>query len=146
MSLHAYSSKLRPERCLRLIVLASAACLALAGTLIALRLPAAPPARGALLIGWCWLCGRELLQLASSFARLRALCIDATGSIRLSEPDGTQVPATLMPGSIVLDRIAWLRCLTADGRIVTEPFRGAARTSRDWRRLKVIWRHAGVTP
>ncbi len=144
MSLHTYSSTLRPERRLRIIVLASALCLTLAGIAILCTIPTDTFARAALLAGWCGLSAREFVRQASSFANLRALRIDARGSIVIVGAHDAGLSATLLPGSVVLSRYAWLRCRSASGRVITELFRGATRGSSDWRRLQVIWRHSGA--
>jgi len=60
------------------------------------------------------------------------------------DADGNWHPARLLPGSMLLRRVGWIRWDDGCGRQYAELLRGRSRESDDWRRLQVIWRHIGA--
>jgi hypothetical protein len=117
-------------------------CLAaITGTLIILYMPLAWLLRillAAVFIGESF---RELRKLARGAARLRQLWLDAEGNVAGLCADGRCEPLTLLSGSIVLKRLAWLRVRFADGSEHGELFQGDPATDPEWQRLQLIWRH-----
>ncbi len=87
---------------------------------------------------------RELVVLRRGQSCVDRLRLWQGGSARLRGPDGCWFPATLVPGSIVLRRIAWLRFEAEDGRKFAELLRCKGVQNESWRRLQVIWRHLGA--
>lgn len=78
------------------------------------------------------------------YAMTRGLRITADGSLRCLDARGRWQPARILPGSVVLARLAWLRFETGKGAQAAELLRGDPRKSQHWRRLQVIWRHIGA--
>lgn len=106
---------------------------------------ALPPAgRIAAGLAWCVVAAMELLVLRRSSQSCSAFRIMADGTAAVRAGDGQWQPATLLGGGILLRRYGWVRLRTSVGRVIVQPVRGAARDSRDWRRLQVIWRHIGA--
>jgi hypothetical protein len=90
---------------------------------------------------WLAISLRELLRLCRSFRQCRGIRIDGEGLVEVATASGHWRPAQLMPGSIVLRRLAWLRVRQDCGLEHAELLIGSARENEDWRRLQVIWRH-----
>ena len=84
---------------------------------------------------------RELRRLARGDARLQQLWLDAEGNIAGLCADGHFEPLTLLSGSIVLKRLAWLRLRFADGSEHGELLQGDPARDPEWQRLQLIWRH-----
>jgi hypothetical protein len=117
-------------------------CLAaIAGTLIILNMPLAWVFRILLAAAYIGESLRELRRLARGAARLKALQLDADGNIAGIGPDGRVEPLTLLRGSIVINRLAWLRVRFADDSEFGELLRGDPATDIEWQRLQLIWRH-----
>ena len=145
MSSTSYSATLTPDPWLRTLVLCSGRVLFGIGVAVLLSLPLSVLVRTL----------ASLLWLAMAFVQLRNLRLGyaSTLSIRLHEDGGVEVrdehqqwlPGSLLTGSIVLARLAWLRVRLDNGQEIAELVRCDARESHDWRRLQVIWRHVGAT-
>ena len=146
MSLHTYSTELRPEPRLRRLVLASGLLLFVLGLLLTLQLPVATGYKSLITACWLAICSYEWLSNWFAYARFGILRIDAEGRIERSRGDGAWQAHRLRPGSVVLSRLAWLRLSAGGGLHYAELFRGDARESNDWRRFQVIWRHVGAAP
>jgi len=146
VSSSAYSAEIRPDPGLRLVVMAMALFLSAVGVVVAATLPLQVWAR--VLAGVCWLAlgGRELYKIRQGQVLCRRIRINAEAELSLLGPDGNWQVGRLLPGSVVLRSIAWIRVAGADGQHFAELVRGCGRESRDWRRLQVIWRHIGATP
>ena len=145
MSYSKFSAELRPDVVLRRLVLISGVVLGAMGALmiVAMSLPAAALVAGSAV--WLAVCAREIRTLRRGFAHCRALRFKSDGTLWLLDADGAWRAARLAPGSIVLRRLAWIRCVTSQGCQCAELLRGNCRQSEDWRRLQVIWRHVGGT-
>lgn len=145
MSSSTYSAELRPEPCLRRLVLASAVLLYFLGLLLILELHLAGYYKVLIAVTWLALSAYEWFSIRSAYARKGILRIDAEGCIEWRDDDDSRREISLRPGSVVLSRLAWLRLTTADGLRYAELLRGDARESDDWRRFQVIWRHVGAS-
>ena len=143
MSSTAFSAVLVPDRTLRRIVLLSGLTLMCIGIVLILKLPLHPAILATGTIAWLLLCASELRNLARGFQRCRLLRVTANGAIRLLDANGDWRAAELLPGSLLLRRIGWIRVSDSAGRTSVEPVRGHCRESQDWRRFQVIWRHIG---
>lgn len=145
MSSSAYFAEIRPDSLLRGVVLASGAGLALSGVFLILLLPVHAGWRALLCLGWAWRCLAELSAFLAGFRCCRALRLFADGRVLVDTADGWR-PATLLHGSVVLDRAGWLYLQMERGPCWAELVRGGSNGAADWRRLKVLWRHVGGTP
>ena len=146
MSSPPYSADLRAEPLLRRIVLWSGIALSLTGVFLiaTLSLPGSWRVVGSGV--WAAFSIRELLALARAYRRYRALRIYSDGSIEVGMGDATTTGARLLPGSIVLPRLAWLRLRLDGGATSGELLRGNIGENEAWRRLQLIWRHLGGAP
>lgn len=140
----AYSAELRPDQPLRLVVLATGACLGLLGLVALVTLPWPLAWRGAGCALWCGTVAVELVRLRSAWAGSRAIRVRADGSAAALGRDGQWRPVTVLADGVLLRHWGWIRLRTAAGRVYAEPVRGSCRDSHDWRRLQVIWRHVGA--
>lgn len=144
MSSNAYSAELRPEPCLRLVVLVAGIVLFLAGSLLVLLLPITFGFKVTLAFIWLIICGYEWSSNRLAYSRGGSLRVDSGGGIERKCRDGCWRPAKLAAGSVVTPRLAWLRISVGRGQRYGELFRGDARENVDWRRFQVIWRHIGA--
>lgn len=140
MSSSTFSSYLRPDPWLRLLIDISGRVLVAGAIGVSLTLSLHPGLRlgcalSCLLLGW-----RDLCRLQRGFHACEAIQLLNDGSARIYG-NGAWTDARLESGSVVLSRVAWLRLKTADGVAVSELLSGDPRRSGDWRRLQVIWRH-----
>lgn len=97
---------------------------------------------GALL--WLLSATREIRVIANGYKRCQRMRIEYNGDMQVTMPDGCCLPATLLAGSVVLRKIAWLRFEAQNGQQFAELIRGRSPQNKDWRRLQVIWRHLGA--
>jgi hypothetical protein len=129
---------------LRLIVITCGRLLAAAGLILILMLPVAVSLRcGSCLLwlAWSWFELRRYHQGYAAYCRIR---VGPGADVQLLNGEGEWVTATLLSGSVLMQRIGWLHLETADGISFAELIRGDCRESDDWRRLQVIWRHIGA--
>ncbi len=113
----------------------------LAGLAIILTLPLAPLLR--ILLAGAWLAEniRECRRQVRGAARVGRITLDARGNIAGTTPDGRALSLTLLSGSVVLSRLAFLRVQFADGSDYVELLRGDPAADLEWQRLQLIWRH-----
>ena len=144
MSSNRYSSTLKPDPWLRILVLSSGRLLIAAGLVLILILDIAAGLRA--LAGVLWIvAGRhELRVLQRGFDALLAIRLYSDGSVAVLNNHKEWQPGECESGCIVLQKLVWLRLRTADGARFTELLCGDARRDHDWRRLQVIWRHIGA--
>ena len=146
MSSSTYSADLCPDPGLRRIVLLSGAGACAIGVSLILAMPLHPVVLIAGSGSWLAFCARELNVMRRDHAFCRRLRMSAGGEMSLLDPLGNWHSAGLLPGSVLLRRLGWIRLETGKGHRFAEPVRGSCRESDDWRRLQVIWRHIGATP
>ncbi len=144
MSSPTYSAELHPDARLRRIVLWSGALLGLVGVVVILstRLPAALLIAAS--VAWLLFSGWELRRICHGYARCRRLRLSAGGELSRLDGAGNWHLARLLPGSVLLRRVGWIRWDDERGRQYAELLLGRCRESDDWRRLQVIWRHIGA--
>jgi hypothetical protein len=122
-------------------VLASGLLLLLLGGVCIALVPVDLAVRGLLSAGWAFVVGRELCVLRCAYVTFRYISVGHRGTVWLYRQSGVAVAAEILPGSMLLTRVGWLRLRTMDGRRFAELLVGNCRKSKDWRRLQVIWRH-----
>ena len=93
--------------------------------------------------GWLWLGSSQLFNAWRAFTLVCRIRLHADGSAEIGDPSGAWRCATLGRGSVVLERVAWLRFDVDGGSQIAELLTGNPRKNKDWRRLQVIWRHLG---
>lgn len=143
MSSSTFSAAIRLHSRLRLIVLISGCMLALTGVGLILLLPFAGlslPLKAIVAAVWTICSGRELLTHWRAYGRWSVLTLHANGATELLGKQES-CAARVLPGSIVLPDIAWLRIRAENGDIWGELVAADARESEEWRRFQVIFRH-----
>ncbi|MGI9223744.1 MAG: hypothetical protein ACR2QX_04635 [Woeseiaceae bacterium] len=93
---------------------------------------------------WLLIGGYDILRQRRAHTQYCGVRLDFEGRLELKIQGGDWVPARMLPGSIVLRHLGWIRIRDERGHVFAEPVRGHCRDSRDWRRLQVIWRHIGA--
>ena len=144
MSSNSYSAKLTPDPWLRIVVLTSGRALYATGIVLILILPLHPALRAAGCLVWAIWAYWEISRLQRGFGQCVEIRVHASGDVEIADENADWSPASLLPGSLVLRKLGWLRLQTLDGRTIAEPVRGDTRRGQDWRRLQVIWRHVGA--
>ena len=143
MSSTPFSAELTPESRLRKVVLGSGALLVAVGIIVISMLPVAAHWRwlGACLWGLAGV--REILVIANGYRRYRRIRIESSGAMELLRPCGDWMAVEVQAGSVVLQKLAWLRFRFPDGTRCAELLRCNTRENEDWRRFQVIRRHLG---
>lgn len=139
MSSTVFSAELRPDDTLRKLVLLSGAIAAIAGLSLILHMPLSAFFR--VFLGVCWLirCGVETVVLTQCWSNVRRIGINSAGEVWLTDAAGQRVSATLLRGSIVIRRFAWLRMRLENGRNYAELVGGNAVEDFQWHRFQLIW-------
>lgn len=143
MSSTPFSTELDVDPRLRRIVLASGVLLTVAGIPVISTLPVAPLWRWLAAGAWCLGGLREVLIIAAGYRRYGRIRIDSAGAIALQGSGGEWVAAEVRGGSVVLQRLAWLRLRLPDGSGCGELLRGDTIENEHWRRFQLVWRHLG---
>ena len=149
MSSAAYEAELVPDDRLRACLLAFACCTTLTGTLLIILLPVMAPLKAVLALAWLLAGVAEVAAFRQGMSRIDRIRIRSDGCVLAVDRAGALRPLTLMPGSVVLDRLAWLRLRFEDGLRCGELLAGSGAENEQWRRLLVIWRQRrlfGGTP
>ena len=144
MSSTAYSAAFKPDPRLRRLVAGSGLLLGIAGALVILQLPTDAWVRLVACFLWATTTAREHMQLRRGWADCYALRFTASGEIMVRGADQTWRAARWQSGSVLLRKLGWIRLRDQRGVVLSELLSGHARTSPDWRRLQVIWRHVGA--
>ena len=113
------------------------------GLIVIAAMSTPPPVRALLAAAWLVLASRQLRALLRHNAMVRRIRVYADGSAEIADACGAWHPAKLRSGSVVLDRLAWLRLDAGDAPQAGELLAGNSRKSKEWRRLQMIWRHLG---
>ena len=118
---------------------------AVLGVIVILTAPIGIGWRTSASLLWLLLSVRELRVIRNAYSRYRSLRVNSVGDVELVTRSGDHQAAILLPGSVVLPGLAWLRFEAANGLRFGEFLRGNSRDDKQWRHLQVIWRHFGAT-
>jgi len=143
MSSSTFSAVIRLHSRLRRLVLISGLVLALTGSGLVLLLPFAGlslPGKAVVAAVWTIWSGRELLTHWRAYGRWSVLTLYANGDTELFGKQKS-CAAQVLPGSIVLPDIAWLRIRAENGESWGELVAADPSESEEWRRFRVIFRH-----
>ena len=140
MSSSTYSATIAADDSLRRLVMLLGLACSLLGALMIVWLPIAPMSRTLGMIAWFFWSGRELLTYWRVYRRWSGIRVAADGTIDV-QGDGRHVAARVLPGSLVLAQVAWLRMRADNGDQWGELMAGNHRESDEWRRFQVIFRH-----
>ena len=144
MSLNTFSTELKPEIVLRRIVIVYGISATLVGLALISTLGIAFYWRCATALVWTLLNTRQLNVIARGHKHCRLIRIRSDGTVSLLTPDGCWISATILGGSVVSGKFAWLRFEAENGQHFAELLRQKWSGNKDWRRLRVIWRHLGA--
>jgi len=140
----AYSTDLRPDQRLRCAVQATGLVATILGLIVILSMPVGSSWRAGASVVWLLFGLRELRTIRHAYSRYCRFRIDTAGDVELETVSGEHHAGSLLPGSVVLPRLAWLRFAAADGLVFGEFLCGNAQENKQWRHLQVIWRHFGA--
>jgi hypothetical protein len=129
---------------LRILVLLSGILLCVVGLVLILGLALPAPAIGLGVAFWIYFALLEISVLAREFRKSHGLKVYPDCLLLRLDRERRWRPVRLLPGSVVLPRLAWIRFETECGIRAAELLRGNCRESDNWRRLQVIWRHVGA--
>lgn len=110
------------------------------GLLLLLTMPLPLALRLSLCVIWTVSSAVEWHHQRRGMARIGRIRICADGRVDGVAPGGARQPLTILPGSVVLERTAWLRLRFADGSRSGEWLRQRRGEAEQWRVLRVIWR------
>ena len=144
MSSSKYSAELATQQKLRVLVLLSGVGLGAMGLVLIFRLPLHFAVTAGMALAWSVLTLSELAAIYQGFRGRCGLRVCADGSLLQRDCEGCWRAAELLPGSVVLPRLAWIRLRVGRGARSAELLRARGQKRRDWRRLQVIWRHIGA--
>ncbi len=115
-----------------------------AGAVLILAMPLALLPRLAAAGLWLVIGGYDIVRQRRAYRRYRGVRLDCDGRLELKNQGGDWLHARLLPGSLLLRHLGWIRIRDERGSVFAEPVRGHCRDSREWRRLQVLWRHVGA--
>ncbi len=141
MSSIGFAAEIRTSNTLRRLVIASGWLLLPVGLACVGALPLPLVMKMILGAGWAALVLAEVRGLRFAYMKYRYIRVYHDGSASLSAGTGTAVAARILPGSMLLRSIGWLRLQALDGSKSGELVAGNCRKNKGWRRLHVIWRH-----
>lgn len=145
MSSRGFEAVLVPSGRLRKLLLVASAAAGLAGTLLVLGLPVRPDLKALMTCLWLGRCLVEFRSQLRGGSRIDRIRICPSGRLQGLNGNGDIESLTLLSGSVVYSRVAWLRLEFEDGLQCGELLAGNPRRDEQWRRLQLIWRqHAAV--
>lgn len=140
MSSDRFVTELVPDERVRRCLLGTGCTATLAGGVLIIGMPLIPAFKVALAILWLLSGIVEVRAMIRGMSRLRRIRVRPEGLVEGVAPDGRVEPVVLLPGSMVLARVAWLRIGFGDGCRYGELVTGNARRSDEWRLFQLIWR------
>ena len=143
MSSAKLETSLEPECWTRRLVLLSGYFLLVMGIAICLSLPFDFHWRLLLTLVWVFDTSREISRMTVGMRRTKRLRIDTAGQVVAEDANGDLENLTLLSGSVVLRRFAWLRLEYSDNLHYAELFHGDPDKDLQWQRLQLIWQQAG---
>jgi hypothetical protein len=141
VSSRAYVAEIRSSPTLRRLLVASALLLALLGLLCLLLLPLAPAWVVSAALLWLLINARQITSLRRHYITFSHMRFNAGGKVELLARGRPPAEAVILPGSVLLAGIGWIRLRIGDAASVAEPVSRETQESKQWRRLQVIWRH-----
>lgn len=140
MSSRDLEVELRPDPGLRVMPLLFAVLAWVVGILLVFRIDIHFGWRCLLVTVWTADVGAATRRLLRGQRRVARLLLGSGGTLLAVRPDGRREPLTLLGGSVVYRRVAWLRFRFADGCRHAELLCGDASRDPEWHCLQLIWR------
>ena len=144
MSSSRYSSTVRPDKRLRLVVLGLGLLLSAVGAWTIVMLPLAVHWRALMLLFWVAVTAVEAAILLYAYRLYIGYRLYADGTIEMTTAAGDHRLGRFAAGSVILPGIAWLRIRPAAGPAWGELIAGNSRKNKEWRRLQVVCRLLGA--
>jgi hypothetical protein len=142
MSSTKFSAELRPDDTLRKVVVLSGVIAAIAGLSLIMHMPLSAIHRVISCAVWLVWCGIEISALTKVWPNVSRIGVNSAGEVWVTDAAGQRVTATLLRGSIVIRRLAWLRLRLEDGRKYAELVSGNAVEDDQWHRFQLIWKQS----
>lgn len=139
MSSTAFEVVLRPDPGLRFFVQLTGFAMLSIGILLIVSLPIAPLWRIVLLAIWVADCSIELRRLRLGAARVSAIMLNSRGLVTAVDASGDRSELTLLTGSMVLSRLAWIRVRSSAGICHGALFTRRHTGPETWHRLQLLW-------
>ena len=146
MSSTVFSIELIPDPRLRRVVIGCALLAFAAGLVMMLMMPFHNEWKAAAAVLWSVNAAIEFRRLTGGYRDCRRIRFEPDGEMHIVGEDGCCTAATTVSGSVVFQRLAWLRIVTVDGRRIVELIRPRSAQDKVWRRFQVVWRHLGAGP
>jgi hypothetical protein len=111
------------------------------GCLCLQLLPTGPAWRLLAAAIWLIVCALEIIRFRQRYITFSHMRFHADGTVQLlagGEPGGQ---ASILPGSVLLGGVGWIRLRSGSGTGFAELVSAKSQKSEQWRRLRVIWRH-----
>lgn len=144
MSSSGYWSTIRPDKCLRSVVLGLGCLLLAFGTWIIMTLPLGTYWRVPMLLLWVAVTAAEIGLLLRAYRLSTGYRLYADGTIEIMTAAGERRLGRFAAGSVILPGIAWLRIRPVVGCAWGELIAGNSRKNKEWRRLQVVCRLVGA--
>jgi hypothetical protein len=128
---------------LRQCVLASGAIFMTLGCGLLIHAGVPVAARILLVVGWIGHCVWQMRRQALGHAAVVAIRLSADGLVTLIGPGGHWQRARLITGTIILDRVAWLRLARPGHGSHGELCRASRVGAANWHRFRLISAQAG---
>jgi hypothetical protein len=145
MSSTEFSTELRPDKRLRKLVVLSGAICGIAGLSLVIHMPIGVLLRIVLAAIWLSWCIFEVSVLTRAWIRTSRIRISQSGQIWVTDAAGQRLRVSLLRGSVVGNRYAWLRIRFEDGRKSAELVGGNAVKDGQWHRFQLIWKQSRQT-
>jgi len=134
-----FAAELEIDERLRRQVIAFSIIATLVGAMFIVLMPIGLASRMLLLLAFLCYCRIDIRRQLAGYARVSGLYIDAAGAVRATGPAGDPLFLELDSGSVVLQRIAWLRLRFPDGKRYGELLIGDPDGGAQWHALQLIW-------
>ena len=140
MSSDRFAVLIQPDPGLRRWVLRSGVLFTLLGAFLVITTYGLPAgAKAALTVAWLLWNGWEIRRQSRGTGVVDRVRLTADGTVTVYAPGGRAMPARLAPGTLVLERWAWLRLeMPGKGRH-GEPLSRSRTGEATWHRLRLIY-------
>ena len=138
-----YAVHLEPDKRLRRLQLACGVILYAAGAALLWGMPIGMLPKVGTVVAWLAIGRLEWRRQLRGFRRVAGIRIHETGALECLDSCGTRQSVSLMAGSVVLRRLAWLRLKFGDGSHYGELLSGHAQRQAEWHGLQLTWAQCG---
>ena len=126
-------------------MLLSGIMIAALGCLLVFQMPLTVLVRMSLLVLWLATSAFELYVHSRAASQIASIGLNDRGQIWVRNCAGERLAAELLPGTVVLGRLAWLRLRLDSGKKYAEFLRGKSTTDPQWHLFQLIWEQSRQT-